>query len=303
MSRGGDTVMKFSTMKYFFKDALKSLKRHTTITIASVATVAASLFVFGVFLITILNVNQGLKNLGSKLQVMVYLNSDATIQQQAAVDDALNSYSEVQKVEFISKEEALKMVKQQFGTKYKDILEGYSEQNMPVAYKVTVKKPELISTVVNKIKKYDGIYEIKDSHELVNQVVTITNTIKIVGIVISLILGGVSLFLINNTIKLTVYARRREISIMKYIGATDWFIRWPFVMEGVIIGIMGTALACILLFYLYRFAVGAISSQYITVQLISPGNIMATIIGWFILGGIAIGALGSSLSMKKFLSV
>lgn len=295
--------MKFSTMKYFFKDALKSLKRHTTITIASVATVAASLFVFGVFLITILNVNQGLKNLGSKLQVMVYLNSDATVQQQSAVNNALDSYSEVQKVEFISKEEALKMVKQQFGTKYKDILAGYSEQNMPVAYKVTVKKPELISSVVNKIKKYDGIYEIKDSHELVNQVITITNTIKVVGIVISLILGGVSLFLINNTIKLTVYARRREISIMKYIGATDWFIRWPFVMEGVIIGVLGTTVACIILYYLYRLAVSAISSQYITVQLISPGNIMGTIIGWFILGGIAIGALGSSLSMKKFLSV
>ena len=296
-------VMKPSTIKYFLKDALKSLKRHTTITIASVATVAASLFVFGVFLVTILNVNQGVKSLGNNLQIMVYLNSDATITQESDVENTLKNYDEVTKVEYISKEEALKIVKQQFGSKYKDILEGYNAKNMPVAFKVTVKKPELISAVVNKVKKLDGIYEIKDSHELVSRGIAITNTIKIVGVVIFLILGGVSLFLINNTIKLTVYARRREISIMKYIGATDWFIKWPFIMEGVIIGILGSALACIVLYYLYKLAVSGIASQSISIQLIAPGDIFSSVVGWFILAGIAIGALGSSLSMKKFLSV
>jgi cell division transport system permease protein len=148
-----------------------------------------------------------------------------------------------------------------------------------------------------------GIETIKDAKEVVDKIIAITNAIRWVGIVIFAILIGVSLFLIGNTIKLTVYARRREIGIMKYIGATDWFIRWPFVLEGMFIGILGALFATLILYYGYRYIFVKMSSQIVMMQLINPAYVYNVIFGEFILGGIFIGVLGSIMAIRKFLSV
>jgi cell division transport system permease protein len=137
----------------------------------------------------------------------------------------------------------------------------------------------------------------------VDKLITISTTIKWFGIVIFVILIGVSLFLIGNTIKLTVYARRREIGIMKYIGATDWFIRWPFIMEGVVIGIFGSVVASLLLYYGYKFIYMKMATNFLMIQLINPSYILNTVLIQFILGGIFIGVIGSITAIRKFLSV
>lgn len=296
--------MRISTIKYFGADAVRSLKRNRTISLASSATVAATLFIFGVFLLAILNVNQGIKDVESKVEVKIFLKNDITVQQQNEIQSKINATSGVKTVVFESKNEALNKLKEQLGDENKSLADGMDKNNpMPNSYIVRVEKPEDVSSVVSNVKNLQGIDEIKDGRNVVNKLITITKAIKWVGIVIFLVLIGVSLFLIGNTIKLTVYSRRREIGIMKLVGATDWFIRWPFIIEGVIMGIIGAIISSVILFYAYKVVFLKASSAFIIVQLVSPSYILQSILWWFILAGTIIGGAGSIISIRKFLRV
>ncbi len=190
------------------------------------------------------------------------------------------------------------------GEDNKSLAEGLEKENpLPNSIIVRVQKPEMVSKVVGSIKNMEGIDQIKDGKEIVDKITKITNTLKWMGLVLFLILIGVSLFLIGNTIKITVYSRKREIGIMKYIGATDWFIRWPFVFEGIIIGILGAIIAILLLYYGYKGVYTKASVGLIFVNLLNPGYVLSSILWIFVLVGIIIGAVGSILSIRKFLSV
>jgi cell division transport system permease protein len=296
--------MKINTFKHFLGDASKSLKRNRTMSGASIATVAATLFILGLFMLTIFNVQQLMKEVESKVEVKVVLNDDIKVDEQKNIEQAIKNTAGVVDVVFESKNDALNNMKAWFGDDYASLLDGLDKENpMPTSYVIKVEKPEIVSTVVQNIKGMSGIYAIKDAREFVDRIMAITSVVKWIGIVIFAILIGVSLFLIGNTIKLTVYARRREIGIMKYIGATDWFIRWPFIIEGVFIGVFGAAIANILLYFGYKFVFDKMGSQIVIMQLVNPSYVISTIVGQFLLGGIAIGVLGSILAIRKFLSV
>lgn len=174
---------------------------------------------------------------------------------------------------------------------------------MPDSYIVKVRNPENISAVVNSIKDMNGIETIKDGKKIVDLIADFSRTIKWIGIVILVIFIGLSLFLIGNTIKITLYSRRKEINIMKYIGATDWFIRWPFIMEGMIIGIIGAVLSIVLLYYGYGFLYVKISKGLMFANLVQPYYILTNMLWLFILAGVCIGSFGSFASIRKFLNV
>lgn len=298
------TDMRISTIKFFILDSLKSLKRNKTISIAAAATVAATLFILGVFWLTILNVNQGILEVESRVEVKVILKDDITIIQQRDLEKKIKNTNGVIEVNYETKAQAIEKFKKQLGQQNKGLVDGLEKDNpMPNSYIIKVQKPEIVSNVVNGIKDMKGIDTIKDGREVVNKLMTITKTIKWVGSVIFVILMGVSLFLIGNTIKLTVYSRRKEIGIMKYIGATDWFIRWPFIIEGMIIGIAGGVISDIILYYAYRIAYVKASSGLIIIQLVQPQYVLCNVLGVFILAGMIIGAIGSISSIRKFLAV
>lgn len=296
--------MKISTAKYFVKDSLRSLNRNKTISIASMATVAATLFILGVFILTLININLGIVGVESKVEVKAFLKDDINITQQKDLLNKIKSINGVTDEIYESKTQALNNLKTQLGEQNKGLLEGLDSSNpMPASYTIKVDKPETISKVVAAIQDSKGIDSIKDGREVVNKIIVITNTIKWVGGTIFIILIGVSLFLIGNTIKITVYARRREIGIMKYIGATDWFIRWPFIIEGMLIGFIGSIVAIILVYYAYNFAYMKVSLGTIMMQLQPPGFILTGMLWIFILSGILIGAVGSIIAIRKFLLV
>jgi len=296
--------MKISTAKYFIKDAFVNLRRNATVSTASMATVAATLFILGIFLLTVLNVNRGIVNVESKVEVKVFLKDDITEAQKAALETQIKSVDGVVKVSFETKAQALENFKKQLGEQNQSLVEGLEKDNpMPNSYIVKVNDPEAVTNVVNGITGMAGIDSIKDGREIVDKILSITNTIKWVGSVIFVILIGVSLFLIGNTIKIIVYSRRREIGIMKYIGATDWFIRWPFIIEGVLLGISGALIANILLFYAYKLAYAKITSGLLMMQLVPVYYVSTYILALFIFFGAAIGAAGSILSIRKFLAV
>lgn len=296
--------MKISTWKHFLTDGLKNLRRNRTISTAAAATVAATLFILGVFLLGVVNIKEGIKEVESKVEVKIFLKDDIKINDQKDLEDSLKNTPGVVDVKYETKGEALDNLKDQLGEQNKSLVEGLDKDNpMPNSYIVKVSKPEQVTTVVKSIKDKPGIDTIKDGRDVVNKLITFTNAIKWAGIVIFIILVGVSLFLIGNTIKLTVFSRRREIGIMKYIGATDWFIRWPFVIEGVIIGVAGSLVAVGVLYYAYRMAYLKLSSAFLIAQLVSPQYVLTNILGIFILAGALIGGLGSIFAIRKFLSV
>jgi cell division transport system permease protein len=305
MRKEVNTDMKISSFKFYISDALKSLVRNKTISSASAATVMSTLFILGVFMLVMLNVQGVMSNVEDKVEIKVFLKEDLASEGKDKLQNELKAMEGVKEVQFESKSEALKKFTEQLSEKDRSLLSGYDSTNnpMPDSFIVKLNSPEMAQVVAEKVETMEGIESIGNDKELVQNIITISKAIKIVGLVIFALLIGVSLFLIGNTIRLTVFSRRREIGIMKFVGATDWFIRWPFVIEGVIIGIVGALIANVLLYYLYRVVFMKVTETFMAIQMVSPNYIISTILWQFILGGIIIGTLGSALSLRKFLDV
>lgn len=301
--------MRISTIKLFIMDALKSIRRNATISLASAATVMATLFILGAFAMLLLNVKVAITDVESQIEVQVILKDDIKIDQQQAAYNKISKLDGVTSITFKSKKQALEDLKQQLGDKNKGLVAGMENDNpLPNSYIVKVKQPDYVSTVVSAVQpngKYmDGIEQAKDGRDIVNRISAITRTVQWVGAALFIILIGVSLFLIGNTIRLAVYSRRREINIMKYIGATDWFIRWPFIIEGMVIGLFGAIISILLLYYVYGLAYSKVTSSVsMMMRFISPIYILTNISWAFILIGIFIGAIGSIIAIRKFLIV
>ena len=296
--------MKFNTLKYFFVDALKSLRRNRTLSIAAMITVLITFFIFGTFTLLGLNFNKAIEDVASKVEIKVYLKEDIRLLDQREIEMKLNEQDGVKEVTYESKEEAFLNFKESL----KDnpgLLQGYDLQNnpLPSSFIVKLNAPEYADAISNSIKDMPGVEDISNQQEVINTISAFVNGSKIAGLVLFIVFAGVSIFLITNTTKITVYSRRKEVGIMKFVGATDWFIRWPFIIEGMIIGIVGSLLASILLFLLYKWAYVKIISNMFLVTLVTPGFVLGTLSWIFLLGGIIVGAVGSIVALRKFLDV
>ncbi|QGU96222.1 FtsX-like permease family protein [Clostridium bovifaecis] len=259
---------------------------------------------FGIFLLTMLNANQILKSVESKLEVSVFLKDDIKAQDKQSIEKALKGVNGLSNITYVNKEQALERWKKQLGEENKDLVEGLQDKNpLPESYIVRVQSADTIKNVVESTKNQSGIVKVVANEDLVNQISKLTKGVKWVGFAALIIMIPISLLLIGNTIKLAVYARKKEVNIMKFVGATDWFIRWPFIIEGVIIGLIGSIVSSAVLHYSYKLAYQKLSSVIMMLNLITPRYFLMNIIWIFILSGILIGGLGSILSIRKFLKV
>lgn len=297
--------MKINTVEHFVFDAFRSLKRNKTITLASVITVAATLFILGIFLLVMYNVNTGVSSVESSVQVKVFLNLNVSQTDQNNVETALKAMPEVKDVQFESQSDALKKFKEELTDKNKDLISGYDETHnpLPSSFIVSMQKPDDAQVIADKIKNMSGVDSVGNKQDLIQKIIMISKAIKWVGIALFVLLIGVSLFLIVNTIRLTVFSRRREIGIMKFVGATDWFIRWPFVIEGMIIGVIGAVISDVILYNIYKFAYVKITENLFVVHLIGPSIVLNSFLWQFSLAGALIGALGSIIALRRFLLV
>ncbi|MDR3593332.1 permease-like cell division protein FtsX [Clostridium sp.] len=296
--------MKINTIGHFIKDAFISLKRNKTISIASVITVLITFFVLGIFLLIANNINKGISTVQNKVELSVSLKDDIKLIDQREIEIKLRQIEGVKDVVYLSKEDVFNNF-QSTTNNNEGLLKGYTLQNNPfnAAFIVKLEAPEYASNVTEGIKDFQGVESIENQQALVDKIVGIVKGIRIVGFGLFVILVGVSLFLIMNTTKLTVYSRRREVGIMKFVGATDWFIRWPFVIEGMVIGLIGAMLACGALFVAYDGLIKWISSQLAYISLVPTTYILSTISWQFMLGGIMVGGIASIIALRKFLVV
>lgn len=297
--------MNINNFKYYILDALKSLKRNRTIGLASVITVTATLFIMGVFILSVQNMSIGMRNVESQVQIQVFLKDGITNSDEEKINEKLKSTSGIKDFKFEDKSEALEKFNKQVSENNSSLLNNYDSSNNPLpnSYIVELESPELSNQVISSIENTPGIESISNDQEFTNKIISISKNLKWIGIFLSILMVSVSVFLISNTIKLTIYSRRREIGIMKFVGATDWFIRWPLIIEGAIIGLFGAVCSNILVYYLYKLAFIKIHENLLLINLLSPSYILQTLQWQFILAGILIGGLGSAWSLFKFLKV
>lgn len=298
------TKMKINTITHFIKDAFISLKRNKTISIASVITVLITFFVLGIFLLVANNINKGISTVQSKVELNISLVKDIKLIDQREIEIKLRQIDGVKDVTYQSAEDVYKNF-EKTANGNEGLLKGYTFQNNPftAAFVVKLESPEYASAVSEGLKDMPGVEAIGNQQALVDKIVGIVKGIRIVGFALFVILIGVSVFLIMNTTKLTVYSRRREVGIMKFVGATDWFIRWPFVIEGMVIGLIGAMLACGALFAAYNGLIKWVSLQLPYISLVPTIYVLSTISWQFMLGGIAVGGIASIIALRKFLVV
>ncbi|MEQ6361888.1 cell division transport system permease protein [Thermoanaerobacter thermohydrosulfuricus] len=295
--------MLFRNLKYFLKEGFSNLARNRLMTIASITSVMAAMLILGLFLVIILNVNSLTNQVESQLELKAFLKDNISEQEVSQIGNEIKTIPGVTSVVFESKEEALQKFKQQLGDK-SYLAEGLEKDNpLPQSYIIKVKDAGLMKDISNEIKQINGVDKVSYGQDVVDKLLGIIKIIRIVGLSIILILFIISIVIISNTIKLGVFARRREINIMKYIGATDWFIRWPFLIEGVVLGLVGALLSVALLVLIYGYVLDIINNKLIVFQLLPLEKIVGDILVYFSLIGAIIGALGSGLSIKRFLNV
>ena len=289
--------MRLKTGEYFIQEVFHSLRRNNWMTFASIGTVAVSLFVLGVFLILVLNMNRLAGMLESQVQISVYLEDHLTDREKRQIGYDIESLQGIDTVTYVDREEAKARLAERLGDQ-KYLLDALSEDNpLPDAFEVTVTTPSVVESAAEAIDSLQGVEEAKYGQDVVEHLFDITRLMRIFGFVLMGLLGGATLFIISNTIRLTVFARRKEIAIMKYVGATDWFIRWPFLLEGVVLGCIGGYIAA------YAAMAAKIYSTLAFFPLMPQYPFMNYVTLAILLAGIVIGAIGSVISLKRFLRV
>lgn len=295
--------MKLKTGEYFIQEVFHSLRRNNWMTFASIGTVAVSLFVLGVFLILVLNMNRLAGMLESQVQISVYLEDHLTDREKRQIGYDIESLQGIDSVTYVDRETAKERLKERLGDQ-KYLLDALSDDNpLPDAFEVTVTTPSVVESAAGAIASMQGVEEAKYGQDVVEHLFDITRLMRIFGFVLMGLLGGATLFIISNTIRLTVFARRKEIAIMKYVGATDWFIRWPFLLEGIVLGCIGGLIAAVALRSFYAAMAAKIYSTLAFFPLMPQYPFMNYVTAAILLAGIVIGAIGSVISLKRFLRV
>lgn len=297
--------MRFNVINYLIKEGISNLFKNKKSTMSSLMIMCATMLVFGLFFVIGENINAFVENVAEAQEIRVIIDNTATETEIEEIGNDILSIEGVKSAEFVSKEDALNYMRDLVG---EDLIEGYEERNIfSVAYKVTLKNLEMNEDVQNDIRQLDHIKDIVSSNQTIAQIINLAKGVKAVtaGILILLIIISVSI--IANTIKLTVHARRKEISIMKYVGATNSFIRWPFLVEGVIIGVVAGTLSVAIIGFAYTGIANQLSSttflEMLHWQLLNFKDMFKLILTVYLVLGIGIGMLGSSISMRKYLEV
>lgn len=295
--------MKLSTSEYFIKEVYTSFKRNIWMTLASIFTVVLSLFILGFFSIVILNLNKMADTLESQVQISVYLKDDLSQEEIDETKETLSKIEGLQDIKFTTREEAMENFKERLGDQ-QFLLDALDDTNpLPDSFSLTVTSPQQVKTIADTAAALDSVESASYSQDIINHLFNLTHLIRLIGVALIILLTGAAIFIISNTIRLTVFARRKEIAIMKYVGATDWFIRWPFLLEGICLGFIGGGLATIFLYIVYNQVTQEIYEAMAFFPLIPQHPFIDYIILAILVAGIIIGALGSTISLKRFLKV
>jgi Cell division protein len=283
-------------------EAFSSLWRNYFMTIAAVVTVFLSMVVLGVVMVFVWNINAVLKDVEQKVEISVFLKDSASSTDIEAMQKEILAMPEVKDSQFVSKDEALKRLKEDLKD-HQDILKNLPSNPLPASFEISLKDPELASGVAKRFEGRPIVDEVRYGKEIADRIFKVTSVIRNISLVFIFLLGAVAILLISNTIRLSIYARRREVEIMKLVGATNWFIRWPFVIEGLTVGVTGAVAAFVVVMLGTNLVIDRIREYllFLTVPFdaLGSGQLAVVLLGV----GALIGAVGSGLGLRRFLNV
>lgn len=294
--------MKGSSLGYLTREGFRNVWVNKMMSIASVAVLMACLLIIGVGAMAYFNINSLLDIVEAQNIVMVYVSDEADDVKTSELRLSLENMDNIASCEFVPKEDAFQRQVELMGGD-SALFEGFKTSPLPDAFKVTVKDLSRFKETVSEIEKLDGVYNVRENSDLANKLVTVRRAVTIVSAGLVSMLFLVALFIISNTIRITMFSRKLEINIMKAVGATNSFIRWPFMVEGVLLGIISAGVSVLLLWGLYELIIYAFSSV-ITMLGFSFVPFLSYV--WYIFGaflaiGIITGSFGSMVSMNRYL--
>ncbi len=296
--------MRYNVLTYLIGEGFSNVFKNRKQAFTSIGTMCLTMLIFGIFFVIGQNLNHFVEEIESEQGMQVYMELGVTESEIETLKQELRNIKGVNTVQFVSQSEALQFMKDKMGA---DLLENVKENVFQVSYIIKLTDLKLSSQVQEQIRKLDNVEDVRSSDETINTLVRIAKGIRIGTYVILASLIIFAIFIITNTIKLTVHARRREISIMKYVGATNNFIRWPFAVEGMIIGLISGAISIGILSVIYSLIVrwqGFV--QFLAklgLTLLKFSDMFDLIVIVYLVLGIGIGVLGSTISMRKYLKV
>lgn len=299
--------------RYFFMEALVSLRRNWLMSVAAISTVAISLFIVGLFSFLIYDARAVIDAIERQVEISVYLKDDLSPQARDALEEEIRSWEEVRSVKYISKEQALERFIETVGED-SDIVKEIQGNPFPASFEISLKDPKTVEIVANRFLQENGDYregvdDLVYGQEYVRKLFSITTVLGIIIALVILLLFFSALILIYNTIRLAIYARRKEVEVMRLVGASNWFITWPFIFEGIIEGMAGGAVALFLIwmtnsFLLIRVEEAIVSALHIwTLALTGSESIQLQVFTMILVVGASIGAVGSGVALRRFLRV
>ena len=301
--------MKWSSFQYLTKQGLHNLRANRLMSLASIGVLTACLLLTGIAGLFSANVNSLVEYLGDQNETVVYLDQGLSDEELASVDQTLRSMPGLAAVTYVSQEEVLETYKG-YMSEYADLFNDFEEDNpFHPNYRVVLENLNQLDEMFAQLEQIDGVYSVSAPTQLSSVFLTIQRAVTYAGWALVAVLALVSVVVISNTIRLTVFARRKEINIMKYVGATNGFIRWPFFVEGTSVGLISGLLAAGLVIGAYALVVnrvGAMSGFWGPILgscLLSVGQVWPAVLGAFLIFGVVIGSIGTATSIRKYLEV
>lgn len=302
--------MRISTIGYSIKQGFKNIGRNKLFSIASIATMAACIFLFGLFFSVVTNFNYIVQKAEEGVAITVFFNDDATDDQIKQIGEDLKARDDVLEVNYVSPEQAWDKFQKDYFGESSELAEGFKNDNplgQSANYEVYMKDVSSQKDLVKYALELDGVRKVNKSDVVAKTLSSVNKLIWYISAGIILILLAVSIFLISNTVTMGITVRREEIAIMKYIGAKDSFVKAPFVIEGILIGLIGTIFPLILLFFLYNKAIIYIMSKFSLLNnildFLSVSKVYETLLPVSLVLGVGIGFVGSYLTIRKHLKV
>lgn len=297
--------MKWSSFQYLTKQGLHNLRANRLMSLASIGVLTACLLLTGIAGLFSANVNSLVEYLGDQNETVVYLDQGLSDEELASVDQTLRSMPGLAAVTYVSQEEVLETYKG-YMSEYADLFNDFEEDNpFHANYRVVLENLNQLDEMIAQLEQIDGVYSVSAPTQLSSVFLTIQRAVTYAGWALVAVLALVSVVVISNTIRLTVFARRKEINIMKYVGATNGFIRWPFVYEGFMIGVLGAAIAFFLQWALYEAVCQGVAANdsLQLIRMVEFSELWKPVAAAFAGAGIVVGVGGSLSAIRRFLQV
>lgn len=300
--------MRPSTIRYFLKEGFSGLKKNLLMTVASIIAVAACISIMSFSYCVVSNLQYMLDQMEDSIGISVFLKGDLTSEDIENMKTTISGLDHVTNVTYISPADALDQLKEQWGAD-EDIFIGLDDTNNPLSHSFQVELDQIESqdAVLAELQKIEGVDKVEYGQSLSEMLMSVSNVFQVAGILVMLVLGVISVMIIINTIRISVMNRRVEINIMKYVGATDWFIRWPFIIEGIIIGLIGAILPMLVEMPMYSKTVSLFYNHipfvenFVRFRVV--GDVFSFVLPAALIFGILLGVVGSVTSIRKHLQV